>query len=119
MRYTFGVGIGFDRDGKAIHPEEVRQYIEAAIKRASELFGGCFITRGDGGWIDPAGKLIVEPGIVITVDVAPYKYPIDTRIDGQRDVKRVNLYAHYLRQLFNQSSVIVTRIESSSYFVED
>jgi hypothetical protein len=119
MRYTFGVGIEFDRSGAPVQAAESVHYIQAATRRASEVFGGCFVTRGDGGWIDPSGKLVVEPAIRITVDVAPYKYPVDTRVDGQRDVKRVNEYAHYLRALFNQSRVIVTRIESSSYFVED
>ncbi len=39
----------------------------AAVERIAHAAGGCTVTRGQGAWLDPQGKLVSEPCAVFLV----------------------------------------------------
>lgn len=104
MRIVFGIGIGFESDGKAIPDHIAHERIQSATRLACERFGGCFIVHGNGGWIDEGGKLIVEPGITLTVESDA----------SQADASE---FASILASLFRQSAVMVSVSPSAVAFV--
>lgn len=94
VRMTFGVGVGLKADGSPMTFEVLRTV--HAIKELSRRFGGCFVTRGKGGWMD-AGELIEEPGLCFTC-------LSDTPVTKECG----ELAARWLQKEFKQKSVVFT-----------
>lgn len=95
MRVEFGIGIGVDQHERPIDKARVLSLIDTAREIVSWKFGGCFVIRGSGAWIGPDDELIVEPGIVIQVDIAD-------ELESE-----VTPMAEQLARLFNQTAVHV------------
>lgn len=93
-QYVLGFGIQFDRDGKALDAFETAATIQYIIDRASREFGGCFLTGGRGGWIDPNGSLVLEDGAQL-------------HIVTDRDRGSVVDLAQAIKTHLNQASVIL------------
>lgn len=111
MRFVFGVGIGFDREGNALG--DTAQLVILAKIRACDTFGGCSITRVEGSWKNNAGVVVNEQGLAITVYV-------DTRKTAGRVKTRIDAieYAKWLRTAFNQSSVMLSESDATVTFVK-
>lgn len=90
-RITWTIGIGKDKSGKDLQGTEGR--IASAISHVLSLFDGYTLTRGDGGWVNGNGDLVTESSITITT--------LATAELGHHT-------AGYLRELFNQESVLWT-----------
>ena len=102
MRVIFGIGTG--QKGKRWHnapilPYETEGSISQAIGYLTTRYGGCFIQRGEGAWMDN-GQIVRESGITITVEVESYP---------DEDMKRDGLE---LATMFEQDCVIVSRLQS-------
>jgi len=95
MRIEFGIGIGFDRKGTPIDSETAEVRIQQALRLVADAFGGAFLIRGDGGWVDN-GHLIMEPGIVIVADTP------------NQSVSAARKLALVLATIFNQAAVHIT-----------
>jgi hypothetical protein len=97
MKITFIVGIGEDEDGNPLPTALVESSLQVAYLDTAKAFGGYTAYRGKGGWIDPSHKLIQEDSVTIVVYT-------DTIIAEAIAVA----HAEYLRDLFRQSSVLVS-----------
>jgi len=116
MRVCFNVGYGTTSNGESLavrlkanyFPATVESLIELARIETCKIFGGCFVSFGLGGWIDPAnGKLVTESAIEIAVET----------VDSIPNRDRIAPHAVYLRDLFLQSSVLVSVSESNVQFI--
>lgn len=108
VKMTFGVGLDYDGGGRALGDEaKERMRTDNAIKELSQRFGGCFVTKGNGGWMD-GGKLIAEQGLQFTClsDVFVAK-------------DRAKLAARWLKKEFKQKSVVLTWELCEVLYVED
>lgn len=94
-KLEFGFGAGEDRQGIPLDQANVGLVVNEIVETASRLFGGCFLTRGRGGWINPAGILVTEPGYVLTV----YTNFSHTRDDAMKLIATI-------KRLLNQEAVI-------------
>lgn len=92
-RTEWHIGIGEDSTGMPIPDNEAQAMIRAALEHVSREYGGASVTRQDGAWVDPSGRLIVESGITI---VAYSEHPKDAEQTAVR-----------LCHLFRQTAVIV------------
>lgn len=102
---TFGIGIGEDEHGHVLTPGDTMPMIGEAMRIVSREYGGCFLTRGEGAWIAPDGRLVRESGITITAST-----PRDA---GVRDhAARV---ADSLRCVFLQAAVHVAIAPACSW----
>lgn len=105
-RIKFYVGVGEDKDGVRI-PYELRQNkLDIANVATAKRFQGYsgYLTRG--GWINPEGRLVEEPAMVWEV------------LTTEGDEKVINYHAKLLGEIFNQSTVLVTREVVITEFVE-
>lgn len=66
-RVEVSFGIGFNRFGQLIHPANANIAVKDIINFASTMFGGCTVLHGQGGWLDPNSKLVVENNRTIVV----------------------------------------------------
>jgi hypothetical protein len=94
-RITFAIGQKFTSAGRPIDQIEAKRNI--AYRYLAEQFGGFTATLGHGGWIDSAGRLILESSLEITSYVCESLLP------------NVETSAEFLRSLFEQESVMVAR----------
>jgi hypothetical protein len=104
MRIVFGIGIGFDGNGNPILPVDADRWIQTATQVTAQEWGGCFVVRGLGAW-EHGGKIIRENGITLTVET------------DDDSPSRVHRHAEWLRQLFNQTSVVVSVSPSTVSYV--
>jgi hypothetical protein len=103
MRFAFGIGVQFTKDGNIISTLLRRELIATTAKMAAEVFGGCFIQSGQGAWIDGSGQLVAEDGISVIADT-----PRGNRTDAAWAVCAAEL-AERLRVLWDQSAVQLTQ----------
>jgi len=99
-RITVQCGIGEDKAGHAIDSQRARDCVEAVHKHASDVYGGVTVYRHTGSWIDGHGELVTEHGITIQVVTEINDY-------GRE-------FALFVRDLFNQNSVVLTVEENVS-----
>lgn len=73
MKYKieFGFGAGEDDSGRLLLQSEVEIGLQKIRRRAVEWFGGYTLTKTQGGWVNPAGRLVEEPGYTLSVLVDP------------------------------------------------
>lgn len=98
IEIKFTIGIGKDKNGKAIPEADATLFEARACKQVARVFGGYTSTRANGGWIDPGGNLIEERSLVITTVTDKPQSRIEYRI-----------LAEDFKAMFNQDCVMVTR----------
>jgi hypothetical protein len=103
MKIDITFGIGEDRDGNPIAPDVAEANILRIAKLASDLFGGCSLTRHDGAWVNGEGRLVTEPSLTLSVAA-----------DGGADPLPL---AQYARKLLQQDTVLVQTYASNVQFV--
>lgn len=101
-RIEISVGQEFDKHNRPMSGLEYKR--KAALKTASELFGGCSASFVSGGWINPYGQLVEEQSLVIIIYT-----------DKSADV--VLDFAELLGDLFSQQSVVVASMDANVVFV--
>lgn len=69
-KIEFGFGVGKDRDQKTITPERVTCALEVIAEEAVRKFGAYTLTATEGGWVNPAGVLVMERGYTLMATVA-------------------------------------------------
>lgn len=99
----FYVGTGFDQSGVAI--QSAPALIELAERKLCEYFGGGTVYQHTGLWQDFVGPVVKEPGITLVSVVT------------EDQLSNVRPVAVYLRSLFNQNCVLVTRSEVFAEFI--
>lgn len=106
---TITAGIGYAANGEALKPEA--QAIALATIRATlaTMYGGYTETDSTGGWVDPSGRLITEPGKVWTVA---------TWDRGDEMICKAKRAAESVRHLLDQTAVVLSIAESSAAFIE-
>jgi hypothetical protein len=67
QRLTFTVGTGFTGGGRALDEVTVERRARIVRQALAQGFGGFTETRAQGGWINDAGALVMEPSRVWTV----------------------------------------------------
>lgn len=90
-RLTFTAGIGEDHAGEPLAVPEVNRALAHIRSHLANVFGGYTETQATGGWINPNGRLVVEPSIrwIVLTDA-------DHAPDAVEDIARV--IGHELRQ---------------------
>jgi len=96
--YRIGLGVGFDRGGRRIGFAERDAALRSVYTRAATLFGGYFITSGDGGWIGPDGRLVQERGVQITVAVELDVSFEDVLAFARNAGRKLNQHSVYIEQ---------------------
>lgn len=107
MLTRFYIGTGFDKDGKPLSADFVLQCERDAIAHFSRIYGGCTVTNSRGGWVDGNGVLVIEQGLVFEV----------IGDQGKRYSNAGAFHAHYLKNLFKQSSIAYAVIDAATDFV--
>lgn len=119
MRIEFGIGAGYTKDGHSIPPQQAELLARQILREVVREFGGGFVTRGEGGWIDDQGNAIYEPGITVTVDVVPAaKFPGLGEAAATAVIDRATQIAIHAGKVFDQTSVHLTFIEARSVNVD-
>ncbi len=107
MKITFGVGIGSDRDGREI--SNAAELTEKAMNLLAYLYGGVSVVRCEGAWHDKAGQLVREPAIQLQVEL--------TSVNESDQQNAARKQAAALREMFNQSCILVSFQKSEMEFV--
>jgi len=95
--YTITLGIGETRNGSPI-TSHVRDVALLAVRSdLAHAFGGYTETFTRGGWINPDGRLVTEPGRAFTVFT-----------DESGGAFVIRSWARRVGQFFNQDSVCLT-----------
>jgi len=91
-KIEFGFGAGMDKDQIPVSPECVKHGLDWIKKVTVRLFDGYTLTACEGGWRNPAGLLVEEPGFTLTIytsftpSVTPTK--IDIMVDAIKQALR-------------------------------
>lgn len=101
MRYKieFGFGVGEDKNGFSLNSSRVVAGLGNIRKEAARLFGGYTLRSVTGGWVNPEGRLVEEPG-----------YTLQVFDDGSTNGNRAAMVGVIKEQL-NQAAVAVTITE--------
>lgn len=110
MRFEFGFGVGFDRNGNRLDATHVNEAIKMIVVDACQRFGGCNITSGQGAWINATGDLVVEESRVLVVDSTAGQA---TRLHGDQ-VAEAKALAGFIGRVLNQEAVHFTQLVSTS-----
>ena len=84
------------------------QYVDQALTKFSELFGGATAVGGTGAWVDDNKKLIKEKVTIV--------YSFAEKFDN-RSLDEVVAYAKQLKKDMTQSSVSL-EVDGKMYFIE-
>jgi hypothetical protein len=107
MRFEFSIGIGEDKAHKPIPADVAKIILARVVKEAVSRFGGVFVKRGEGAWLNSKGELALEESVVLTCDVDKRVKPDTARLEAQ-------LLAAFAGQAFNQEAVLVTEVGTVS-----
>lgn len=91
-RFTFGIGLQYDRDNKPLAHIDLRKL--KAFDAITSVYGAFFATSGIGGWTSPKHGLVIESGMSVTVFS-------DGTLDSARSL------ASRLAAIFNQETVLL------------
>ena len=100
---VFSVGVGKDRFGADITFSNALARRDSSLRHASNIFGGATVTENFGAWKDDDGVIIYEESWTWTI------------ISDKKDKFRE--FAAFLRDLYNQSAVLLVVSEVESEFV--
>jgi len=98
IKITFTIGIGKDKDGKAIPQEDQVLFSKRAKAMVTREFGGSSSHIVEGEWVSPKGEIVEERSLVIS-----------TTTDSPGNRYTAKELARGFRVLFNQDCVMVTR----------
>ena len=107
QRITITAGIGYDRNGAALHAQDVQQALAGIRATLARAFGGYTEAETVGGWINGAGELVTEPG-------RRWVALADLRRDEARQAARA--VADYVRDALQQESVLIELDTSTAEF---
>ena len=99
---VFSVGVGKDKNNFSIPFSVALENRQTAISYAAGLFGGVTVTENFGGWNDN-GFLVTEESWAFIV------------VSDKRDKFRE--FGNYLKDLYNQSAVLLAVTEVESEFI--
>lgn len=102
-RIDFGFGVSEDRDGNTITIIRREEAMDEIKRVCMSLFGGYTLTRTEGGWRNPQGRLVEEPGYTLSVLAKS-----DTRYFDEDPIKSM---AGCIKQQLAQEAVAATVIE--------
>lgn len=92
IKLEFGFGVGLDANQNRLTVEERRTGLDWIKKVSVNLFGGYTLTETQGGWRNPAGIVVEEPGFTLTVYTTPAQHGLPTRIDILIDTIKAALH---------------------------
>jgi len=92
-----GIGLGEDRNGRAIHPGDSDAIVDRICRLAAKATGGYTTVDCDGGWTNGEGRLVKEPGIILYV-----MFPESVRTDTIRN------FAKLVGRAANQECVVLS-----------
>lgn len=99
-----GFGIGFDRNGRII--PDIENKVSLVLRLASQAFGGASLIPVRGGWVNPAGQLVVEAGYSLVLCNIPVSTLGDARI-----------FAGEIKNLLGQQSVMFSAVQENTQFL--
>ena len=111
-RLSITVGLGFDTNGQLITPQSRMLALTNVRVYMARMFGGYTETQGYGGWINDAGELIEEESVTFTSVIT------DETTNENGVAKRAGMAAEYVRNAFNQTSVLLVKDEVGAFFIE-
>lgn len=108
MRYEITTGIEFDKAGNCMLEEDVNLRIEEALALLSCVAGDCTCRKELEAWLNPATReTIIEETCTFIIDDIGNKLPYKAIVKLAEDV----------RNAFEQSCVLVVRIQSDAEYV--
>lgn len=109
LQYTIGFGIGSDRAGQPIHPEDSDDALDRIRAAAFQQFMGYTLIETQGGWHDPeTGRVHVEEGRSLIV-----------LIDKQAEYEpNLALFARMVGRQLNQASVVLIGPDGQAAFID-
>lgn len=105
FKIEFGFGIEKDRDQNTLPKSLVDAAIATIKEEAAHQFGAYTLTAASGGWTNPDGLLVTEPGYTLTV-IIPQEDPA-VQV-GSRLEFCVPFFAAFIRGALRQQAVAVT-----------
>jgi hypothetical protein len=106
---TVHMGTGEDRLGNPIDPDAQDVIWGLLLRKMVETFGGGSLTRQEGGWLHPSGRMIMEAGVTLV----SYPNPHEARVD-------LDLLARSLLVIGRQEALIlVTETFAREFSVAD
>jgi hypothetical protein len=98
-KIEFGFGVGQDADGNPIDQLQFVFAFKVIRLKAVDLFGGYTMCKTTGGWIDPTGRLVEEPGYTLFV------------FSDFNEFEKYRMMAEIIKTELNQQAVAVTVTE--------
>jgi hypothetical protein len=95
-KIEFGFGVGKNKNNEVITDLDRESALAVIRKEAAAVFGGYTLFSPTGGWRNPAGVLVEEPGYTLMVLVS----------DANNFT--IDCFAAYIRGAFQQEAVVVT-----------
>jgi hypothetical protein len=111
FKVEYGFGVGEDRHGKSISRNRLRQSLELLTLEASRLFGGVTIYETTGAWVNPAGRLVQEPGRTLMVLAA-------CEDGGYSELKQIiDSFGEMIKSTLEQETIVQSITETHFKFV--
>jgi hypothetical protein len=105
-RIEIGFGIGEDKNGNPVMYWQ--SSIASVLADIAKMHGGYFLRGGNGGWVNPAGALVTEPGMVLRIDGVDGFDAFKTAQDA------AERWGNAIRDALNQAAVVRTIIKLAS-----
>lgn len=100
QRITITAGIGYDRAGAPLNPQDVQTALAGIRATMARAFGGYTESETLGGWINGAGELVTEPG---------RRWTVLATITASEAMTAARAVADYARDVLRQESVLIER----------
>lgn len=101
-KITFGFGVGVTKDGSPIPRYFAQCLVKEICELAANLFGGYTIYECEGGWTNPRGEVVVEPGRSIVAYCDHRSKVTEAKVEQM---------VATIKELLNQEAVAVVREE--------
>lgn len=95
-KVEFGFGVGFDYEQQPLTEGRVNAALSVIRREAVTRFGAYTLTPVKGGWTNPQGVLVEEPGYTLTI-------MLDAVVDRQ-----IQSMACFIGGALNQEAIVVT-----------
>lgn len=113
-KIEFGFGVGLDRNQSPIDGVQREDALHLITSECVRLFGGYTLTQTTGGWRNPAGVLVQEPGYTLMATVPnPLANAEKPYVPGATSAYHlltvhINMMAGYINGALNQEATAVT-----------
>lgn len=114
-KIEFGFGVGKDRNQNPISDQMRTAAMDVIKAEAAKRFGAFTLTITDGGWTNPAGLLITEPGYTLSVMIRP----LDNAFVAMQEAERIGQsFAQFICGVLEQEAVaiIITLVNFQIHF---